>query len=259
MSTYRSIAVQTTAYPVYRLCHVLAVATSSYYAWQKSLTVRAADTTATTATTTGAATTTAKSETWEQALTRIFAAHKGRYGARRLRADLQAAGYAVGRYRVGKALARLALKARQPRAFTPRTTFSETGPGLAPNLLLHRANPTAPDQVWVSDITYLPMKNGQWAYLAAYSDVFTRRVVGWHVMETLPEELVRTALQRAILLRKPAKGLIVHSRPRRTVLRRQRAQNAHRQQLAGQYEPGRRLLRQRTSRVALEPPQNRTP
>lgn len=199
MSTYRFIAAQTTAYPVYRLCHVLAAATSSYYAWQKSQTVLAADAA------------TAKSETWEQALTRIFAAHKGRYGARRLRADLQAEGYAVGRYRVGKALARLALKARQARAFKPRTTFSETGPGLAPNRLLHRAKPTAPDQVWVSDITYLPMKNGHWAYLAAYSDVFTRRVVGWHVMETMPEELVRTALQRAILLRKPAAGLIVHS------------------------------------------------
>jgi putative transposase len=215
VSTYRFIAAQTPAYPVYRLCRVLAVATSSYYAWQKSLTAPAADTTATataaTTTTTATATTAKKAETWEQALARLFAAHKGRYGARRLRADLQAEGYAVGRYRVGKALARLALKARQPRAFKPRTTFSETGPGLAPNRLLHRPKPTAPDQVWVSDITYLPLKNGQWAYLAAYSDVFTRRVVGWHVMETMPEELVRTALQRAILLRKPAKGLIVHS------------------------------------------------
>jgi len=206
VSTYRFIAAHTPAYPVYRLCHVLAVATSSYYAWQKAATLAAMTTT--TATTT---TTTTKPETWEQVLARTFALHKGRYGARRLRAELQAAGYAVGRYRVGKALARLRLKARQPRAFKPRTTFSETGPGLAPNRLLHRAKPTAPDQVWVSDITYLPMKNGQWAYLAAYSDVFTRRVVGWHVMETMPEELVRTALQRAILLRKPAAGLIVHS------------------------------------------------
>ena len=216
MSSYRFITTQTVFYPVNRLCHVLAVATSSYYAWQKSLAVLAADTTMTTTTTTATAATAAtataaKSETWEQALARIFAAHKGRYGARRLHAELQAEGYAVGRYRVGKALARLALTARQPRAFKPRTTFSETGPGLAPNRLLQRAKPTAPDQVWVSDITYLPLKNGAWAYLAAYSDAFTRRVVGWHVMETMPEELVRTALQRAILLREPAQGLIVHS------------------------------------------------
>ena len=219
MRTYRFIAAHTPAYPVYRLCHVLAVATSSYYAWQKAATLAAmpampATATTATATATATATTTAtatKPETWEQVLTRTFALHKGRYGARRLRAELHAAGYAVGRYRVGKALARLRLTARQPRAFKPRTTFSETGPGLAPNRLLGRAKPTAPDQVWVSDITYLPLKNGQWAYLAAYSDVFTRRVVGWHVMETMPEELVRTALQRAILLRKPPKGLLVHS------------------------------------------------
>ena len=204
MSTYRFIQVHLPSYPVKRLCHLFEIATSSYYAWQK---------TATAATATAAATATIapKSETWEQALERLFVAHHGRYGARRLRADLQEAGYAVGRYRVGKALTRLALKARQPRAFKPRTTFSETGPGLAPNRLLNHPKPTAPDQVWVSDITYLPLKNGTWTYLAAYSDVFTRRVVGWHVMETMPEELVRTALHRAILLRQPAAGLIVHS------------------------------------------------
>ena len=79
MSAYQFIATQTVFYPVNRLCHVLAVATSSYYAWQKSLAVLAADT---------ATATTAKYETWEQALTRIFAAHKGRYGARRLHAEL---------------------------------------------------------------------------------------------------------------------------------------------------------------------------
>ena len=178
MSTYRFIAVHTLSYSVKRLCQVLDVATSSYYAWQKTTATTTATAIATaTVTATATATKPPTSETWEQALQRIFLAHKGRYGTRRLRADLHAAGYAVGRYRVGKALARLALKARQPRAFKPRTTFSETGPGLAPNRLLHRPNPTAPDQVWVSDITYLPLKNGAWAYLAAYSDAFTRRVV----------------------------------------------------------------------------------
>ena len=215
MKTYQFIAQQRASYPVRRLCQVLEVATSSYYAWAAAATAAATATAAVAAAV--AATATAlehpapPAETWQQALRRVFMAHKGRYGTRRLRAELRAQGHRVGRYRLQRALADAHLVARQPRAFKPRTTFSETGPGLAPNRLLGRAKPTAPDQVWVTDITYRPLADGSWAYLAAYRDVFRRRVVGWHVMATMPEELVRTALQRALALRRPEPGLIVHS------------------------------------------------
>ena len=60
---------------------------------------------------------------------------------------------------------------------------------MAPNHVLDRPAPTAADQVWVGDITYLPLQNGNWAYLAAFQDVYSKRVVGWQVLGSMPEEL----------------------------------------------------------------------
>ena len=106
---------------------------------------------------------------------------------------------------------RRGLHALQPKAFTPRTTDSTHGLRCAPNRLLDQPKPTRANQVWVSDITYLPLANGDWAYLCAFQDMCTKHVVGWHVGATMPEELVTTALQRAFWAQPPTPGLIVHS------------------------------------------------
>lgn len=193
MSCYRFIRAQTPCYPVRRLCQVLGVGVASYYRWQKRATSRPLVC------------------AWEQALCQTFVQHKRRYGTRRLRAELRAQGYRVGRHRIRQALRRRELVAVQPRAFVPRTTRSEHGPRVAPNHLLDRPKPTAADQVWVGDITYLPLQNGAWAYLAAFQDVYSKRVVGWQVLGSMPEQLVVTALRRALLSRQPAAGLLVHS------------------------------------------------
>ena len=112
-------------------------------------------------------------------------------------------GHAVGRQRLRTAMHRRGLRALQPKAFTPRTTDSTHGLRCAPNRLLDQPKPTRANQVWVSDITYLPLANGNWvipgrAYLCAFQDAATKHVVGWHVEATMPEELVTTALQRAL-------------------------------------------------------------
>ncbi|MDF7815373.1 IS3 family transposase [Hymenobacter sp. YC55] len=117
----------------------------------------------------------------------------------------------MGRHRIRHALRRREPVAVQPRAFVPRTTQIEHGPRVAANHVLNRPAPTAADQVWVSDITYLPLQNGSWAYLAAFQDVYTKRVVGWQVLGSMPEQLVTTALHRVLLSRQPAAGLLVHS------------------------------------------------
>ena len=70
--------------------------------------------------------------------------------------------------------------------------------------------------MWVSDITYLPLANGNWAYLCAFQDRCTKHVVGWHVAATMPEELVTTALQRAFFAQPPTPSLVVHSDRGRT-------------------------------------------
>ena len=195
MSRYRFIAAERGHYPVRRLCQVLDVPASGYYAWQAGQ-QRAV----------GAA-----RPAWETALVKAFRYHKRRYGTRRLQVALRQQGHRVGRQRLRVAMRREGLHALQPKAFTPRTTDSTHGLRCAPNRLLDQPKPTQANRVWVSDITYLPLANGDWAYLCAFQDMGTKHVVGWHVGATMPEELVTTALQRAFFAQPPTPGLLVHS------------------------------------------------
>jgi len=82
---------------------------------------------------------------------------------------------------------------------------------VAENLLLGQPAPTAPNQVWVGDITYLPLVGGRWCYLATWRDTCSRRVVGWQLDAHMPTELVLNALEQALTLRQPPTGLIVHA------------------------------------------------
>ena len=195
MSRYRFIAAERGHYPVRRLCQVLDVPASGYYAWQAGQ-----------QRVEGAAT-----PAWETALVKAFRHHQRRYGTRRLQVALRQDGHRVGRQRLRVAMRRRDLHALQPKAFTPRTTDSTHGLRCAPNRLLDQPKPTQANQVWVSDITYLPLANGSWAYLCAFQDMATKHVVGWHVGASMPEELVTTALQRAFFAQPPTPGLLVHS------------------------------------------------
>ena len=196
MSYYQFIDQQRGSYPVRLLCRVLQLVPARYYAWR------------TQAANAGPA---AEPVAWEEVLVQAFMHHQKRYGTRRLRAELQEKGYRLGRQRLRTAMRARGLRALQPRAYTPRTTDSTHGLRCAPNRLLDQPAPTRPNQVWVSDSTYLPLASGAWAYLCAFQDSFTRQVVGWQVRETMPEELVTSALRRALLARKPVPGLVVHS------------------------------------------------
>jgi putative transposase len=186
MSRSRFIAAERAHYPVRRLCQVFDVPASGYYAWQAGQ--QWAVGTATPA--------------WETALVKVFRHHKRRYSTRRLQVALRQQGHRLGRQRLRVAMRRRNLHALQPQAFTPRATDSTHGLRSAPNWLLDQPKPTQANQVWVSDITYLPLPNGSWVvpgrvYLCAFQDMGTKHVVGWHVGASMPEELVTTALQRA--------------------------------------------------------------
>lgn len=115
----------------------------------------------------------------------VFDKHKRRYGSRRITAELQEKGHLLGRHQVRMLMKAGGLQAIQPKSFVPRTTDSKHGRGYWPNLLLGQPLPKAPNLVWVSDITYLPLINGDWAYLATWMDLFSRKVVGWQVGETM--------------------------------------------------------------------------
>ncbi len=196
MNQLRFIDQQRLHYPVEFLCQVLHVVPSRYYAWRK----RPAQ---------GA---THRAEpAWETRMVAVFDHHQRRYGTRRLQVELRELGHRVGRQALRTALRRHKRQALQPKAFVPRTTDSTHGQRCAPNLLLAQPRPTQANRVWVSDSTYLPLASGAWGYCCAFQDVCTKQVVGWQVRADMPEALVTTALQRALLAQRPAPGLIVHS------------------------------------------------
>jgi len=195
MSRYRFIEAQRDHYPVRLLCQLVEVPASGYYAWQQAQ----------------KQVVTQLEPAWETALVKVFGVHKRCYGTRRLRVELRRQGYRVGRQRLRTAMRRRGLRALQPKAFTPRTTDSTHGLRCAPNRLLDQPKPTQANRVWVSDITYLPLANGDWAYLCAFQDMASKQVVGWQVGATMPEELVTSALQRAFWAQPPTPGLLVHS------------------------------------------------
>ena len=195
MSCYRFIEAQRDHYPVRLLCQVLSVPASGYYAWQQAPQQRAAQC----------------EPAWETALVKVFGVHKRCYGTRRLPVALRKKGHRVGRQRLRAAMRRRGLRALQPKAFTPRTTDSIHGLRCAPNRLLDQPKPTRANRVWVSDITYPPPANGDWAYLCAFQDMASKQAVGWQVGATMPEKLVTKALQRAFWSKPPAPGLLVHS------------------------------------------------
>lgn len=147
----------------------------------------------------------------EQQVIETFQEHRRRYGSRRIAFSLRSEGEAVSRYKAGKVLNKYGLKAIQPRSFVPKTTDSRHAYTISPNLLLDRVMPQKPNEVWVGDITYIPLAGGQWAYLAVWMDLFSRRIIGWHIDDNMQEALITTAFKRALTGRKKEKGLIVHS------------------------------------------------
>jgi transposase InsO family protein len=178
------------------MCRVLDVAPSGYYAWRKrSPSLHAiAD---------------------ERLLLNVrnaYEASGGRYGAPRVHRELRDEGIHIGCKRVARLMRIDGLVGRQPRVRGPRTTDSNHAYPLAPNLLERRfdVNGIAMNRVWVSDITYVPTREG-WLYLAVVLDLASRRVVGWAMRETLEAELALSALQMALAARRPAPGLIHHS------------------------------------------------
>jgi putative transposase len=138
---------------------------------------------------------------------RVYHEHKRRYGSPRITQQLRQEGVVCGENRVARLMRKNHLAARRKKAFRPRTTLP--GQGAAPNLI-KGLDPSVPNQVWVSDITYVATLEG-WLYLAVILDLFSRRVVGWKLGKSLEAELVVTALRNALVLRQPDEGLYFHS------------------------------------------------
>jgi len=135
---------------------------------------------------------------------------RGTYGSPRVTAALRANGTSVGHNRVARLMRKAGLRGRQKARFRVVTTDSRHDHPIAPNRLATQPVPTKADQVWVSDLTYVPTAEG-WLYLAGVLDRCTRRLVGWAMGPTLEASLPAAALAMALRQRRPSPGLIHHS------------------------------------------------
>lgn len=183
-------------YDILLLCETFEVSPSGYYDWcrrQSQPSERAQEDAA-----------------LKQQIKTIHAASMQTYGSPRVRRELRTKGFRHGRNRIARLMREQGLWGRQRRRFRPVTTKSDHDQPIARNLLAVKGAPTAANQIWVADITYVPTLEG-WLYLAAIMDLYSRRIVGWATSRQLDTTLVLSAWDRAVEQRQPAAGLIFHS------------------------------------------------
>jgi putative transposase len=129
-------------------------------------------------------------------LLHAFARSRKTYGSPRLRHELRDRGQRCGRRRITRLMRQAGLRPVQKRRFVPLTTDTSQTRLPAPPRLLDAPAPTAPRQVWVTDMTYIPTP-GDGLFLAAEIDLYSRRVVGWATADSMETTPVLQALQRA--------------------------------------------------------------
>ena len=178
---------------VVRLCHALEVSTSGYYDWRDR-----------------------PESAWSlqnRALaTKISVFHKasrGIYGSPRIHRDLVESGEVVGENRVAKLMRENAIQSRMARKFVI-TTDSKHTLKPAPDRLKRAFDVDTPNQVWVSDTTFIPTRQG-WLYLAVVLELYSRHVVGWAMGDRNNARLVQDALTMAVWRRGKVDSVIVHS------------------------------------------------
>jgi len=181
-------------FPVSMACGLLGVSRSAYYEWER-----------------GAPSDRALTDAWllEQ-IKQIHAEHRGVYGWRRIHAELRLGhGVRVSGKRVRRLMQAAGISGlvRRKRG---RTTIQVPGVRVADDLVERQFRPTAPNVLWLADITYLRTWEG-WVYLAAVQDAYSRAIVGWSMADHMRAELVIDALQMAVARRRPTPGLIHHS------------------------------------------------
>lgn len=187
------IRTEKATYPVRVLCRTLLVSTSGFYAWcRRGLSQRALEDAA-----------------LKVGIRAAHAASGKTYGSPRVHEDLKADGQQVGRKRVARLMQEEGLEGQRKRRFRVTTDSKHSHP-VAENELNRNFTASAPNKVWVTDITYIWTREG-WMYLAAILDLFSRRVVGWSMDSYLDRMLALDALGMALKTRRPEAGLIHHS------------------------------------------------
>ncbi len=191
---YVFMAAHEQEYSVKQMSQVLGVSRSGYYAWKERRPSRRVQ----------------ADEAMLVDIRAIYEKSRKTYGSPRIHVDLRRKGYLCGRNRVARLMKQHQIVAKKAPRHHPTTTQQQPGDRIAPNLLNREFSASAPNQKWVSDITYIETAEG-WLYLAVVMDLYSRRVVGWAMGEQIDVGLVEGAWQMALLNRQPPAGLLHHS------------------------------------------------
>jgi putative transposase len=191
---FRFIEDRRADYPVALMCDVLGVSPAGYYAWRSRPESRRS----------------AANRALVDDIKRVHRDTRGRYGSPRIHVELKAQGRGASRGRIERLMRRHGIRAIMARPRRVRTTDSRHDLPIAPNLLDRSFSATAPNQVWLADITYIETDQG-WLYLATVMDLYSRRIVGWAMADHLRASLPLAALRMAISAQRPGVGLIHHS------------------------------------------------
>ncbi len=190
------IAAHAGEHAVRLMCRLLAVCRSWFHTWHRTAPARAGRI--------------ARRDELAGEIAGIFEDSKHRYGAPRIHAELRARGHKVSKKTVAKLMKERGLRPPQRKRRMPMTTDSAHSYAIAPNLVNRNFQVTAPNTVWLADISYIPTGEG-WLYLAAVKDLATMEIVGWSMSDRLKSTLCEDALKMAICNRRPPPGLIHHS------------------------------------------------
>lgn len=182
-------------YAITELCEAFNVSASGYYAWTRPYQSKRS----------------CQNAKLLHEMTLIHShRHTRCYGSPRMTRELQMRGLPCSENRVARMMRQNGLQARPRRPFRPRTTRVDHAAHPSPNLLAHAPAPKAPGLQIVSDITYIPTREG-WLYLAVVIDLYSRAVLGWKLADSLHAKIVTQALQRALDTGLVARNAIFHS------------------------------------------------
>ena len=190
---FEFIAEKVAVFPVRAMCRALQVSPAGFYAWKTRPPSR-------------------RQQADELLAVEIEAAHqqsRGVYGSPRVTEELRSRGHRVSRKRVGRIMRQKQLQGRRRRRHRA-TTDSRKSVNVAPNVIARNFTASAPNQVWVTDVTAVFTAAG-WLYVAAILDLFSRAVVGWASSASNDTSLALAALEGAVQQRRPAPGLVHHS------------------------------------------------
>jgi len=183
-------------YSIRALCEHLEASPSGYYDWLNRRTVPGPRALA--------------NQTLAQQIKLIHSQSRQTYGSPRIVDALHKQGCHHGRNRVARLMLAAGLYGRQQRRYRVQTTDSNHDQPIAPNRLAQVPKATAPNQLWVADITYIETHEG-WLFLAGILDLYSRKIVGWAMSDHIDTALVLKALAMAVLHRQPLANLLIHS------------------------------------------------